>query len=42
MVYVGSKSRICKYIVPIIQSYVDKNGYENFYDIFVGGGELNR
>lgn len=40
MVYVGSKSRICKYIVPIIQSYIDKNDYENFYDIFVGGGNL--
>lgn len=28
MKYQGSKSRIAKYIVPIIQSYIDKMGNE--------------
>lgn len=29
MVYMGSKSRIAKEIVPIIQSYIDDNNIHN-------------
>lgn len=37
MKYMGSKSRIAKYIVPIIQSYVDKYPVYRYYEPFVGG-----
>lgn len=40
MKYVGSKSRIAKYIAPIIQSYIDENNIERFYDMETGGGNL--
>ena len=33
----GSKARIAKYIVPIIQSYIDKNNIETYYEPFCGG-----
>lgn len=38
MNYMGSKSRICKYIIPIINNYIKENNIENFYDCFTGGG----
>lgn len=37
MVYMGSKSRIAKEIVPIIQSYIDDNNVYNYLEPFVGG-----
>lgn len=39
MVYVGSKSRIAKYICPIIQSYI-KNDTKAYIEPFVGGGNV--
>lgn len=38
MNYMGSKSKIAKHIVPIIQSYVDKNNIDTYIEPFVGGG----
>lgn len=35
--YMGSKSRIAKDIVPIIQSYIDEAGIENYCEPFCGG-----
>ena len=40
MKYVGSKNRISKYIVPIIQDYIDKNNISVYYEPFVGGANL--
>ena len=37
MKYVGSKNRIAKDIVPIIQSCIDKNNITEYYEPFVGG-----
>lgn len=42
MKYMGSKSRIAKYIVPIIQKCIDDNGLEYYIEPFVGGGKCNR
>ncbi len=36
----GSKSRIAKYIVPIIQNYIDQNKIEKYYEPFVGGANV--
>lgn len=36
----GSKSRICKYIVPIIQQYIDDSGFDTYYEPFVGGANV--
>lgn len=36
----GSKSRIAKYIVPILQSYIDKNKIINYCEPFVGGANI--
>ena len=36
----GSKSRIAKQIVPIIQSYIDKNKSDKYYEPFVGGANI--
>lgn len=36
----GSKSRIAKYIVPIIQSYIDINDTDKYYKPFVGGANI--
>lgn len=41
MKYVGSKNRLSKDLVPIIQSYIDDNDIENYWEPFVGGGKLN-
>lgn len=40
MKYVGSKNRISKYIVPIIQSYIDNLNIENYIEPFVGGANM--
>lgn len=40
MKYMGSKSRIAKYIVPIIQSAIDNNNVQNYLEPFVGGGNV--
>lgn len=37
MKYMGSKSRIAKYIVPIIQKNVDESGYTTYIEPFCGG-----
>lgn len=37
MVYMSSKSRIAKEIVPIIQSYIDDNNIHNYLEPFCGG-----
>lgn len=38
--YVGSKSRVAKYIVPILQELIDTNKIEDYYEPFVGGGNI--
>lgn len=40
MVYMGSKRRFCKDIVPIIQKYIDDNNIDIFFDCFCGGANL--
>lgn len=40
MVYQGSKNRLAKYIVPIIQKYIDNSNANVFIDCFVGGANL--
>lgn len=40
MKYMGSKSRITKYIVPIIQKYIDDNGITTYIEPFVGGANV--
>ncbi len=37
MKYMGSKSRIAKYIVPILQSEINKNGIKEYIEPFCGG-----
>lgn len=37
MKYMGSKSRISKFIVPIIQTYIDENKIETYIEPFCGG-----
>ena len=40
MVYQGSKSKIVKYIIPIIQEYIDNNNIETYVEPFVGGANV--
>lgn len=40
MKYMGSKSRIAKHIVPIIQEYIDKKGSDMYVEPFVGGANI--
>ncbi len=40
MVYVGSKARLAKYLVPIIQEYIKKYKIENYIEPFVGGANI--
>ena len=40
MKYMGSKSRIAKYIVPIIQKYIDENDIKSYIEPFVGGANI--
>lgn len=37
MKYMGSKSRIARYIVPIIQTSIDESGYTTYIEPFCGG-----
>lgn len=36
MKYVGSKNRLAKDLVPIIQSYIDKYHITDYYEHFIG------
>ena len=40
MQYMGSKNRYAKYIVPIIQSYIDENNIAKYLEPFVGGANI--
>lgn len=40
MKYMGSKSRISKYIVPIIQETIDSNNIDCYIEPFVGGANI--
>jgi len=40
MVYVGSKNRISKYLVPIIQSIIDNKKIQTYVEPFVGGANI--
>ena len=40
MNYMGSKSRIAKYIVPIIQKCINDNGLTSYIEPFVGGANI--
>lgn len=40
IVYQGSKNRIAKYIVPIIQRYIDENNIDTYIEPFVGGANI--
>lgn len=40
MKYMGSKSRIAKDIVPILQSYINKNHCPTYIEPFVGGANV--
>lgn len=32
MKYVGSKNRISKYLLPILQGYIDENNIKTYYE----------
>lgn len=40
MVYQGSKNRLTKYIVPIIQKKIDENNISTYIEPFVGGANV--
>ena len=40
MKYMGSKSRIAKSVVPILQSYIKENNIELYLEPFVGGANI--
>lgn len=40
MKYVGSKNRLAKDIVPIIQSYIDNNHITHYWEPMVGGANM--
>lgn len=40
MIFQGSKNRISKYIVPVIQQYIDDFHVENYCEPFVGGANI--
>lgn len=40
MVYVGSKNRYAKYIVPILQKCIEDNKINTYIEPFVGGGGM--
>lgn len=40
MKYMGSKARLAKYIVPIIQNEIDKHGSIYYLEPFVGGANI--
>lgn len=40
MNYMGSNKKNSKYILPIIQKYIDDNNIMEFYDVFCGGANI--
>ena len=40
MKYIGSKNKISKHIVPIIQKAIDENNIDIYYEPFVGGANM--
>lgn len=40
MKYMGSKSRIAKYIIPIIQKYINENNIATYIEPFCGGANV--
>ena len=40
MVYQGSKNKLAKYIVPIIQNIIDENNITTYVEPFVGGANI--
>ena len=40
MVYMGSKARYAKYIVPILQKAIDENCVDTYIECFVGGANI--
>ena len=40
MVYQGSKNKLAKFLVPIIQKYIDDNNANTYIELFVGGANL--
>lgn len=40
MVYMGSKAKYAKYIVPILQETIDKNNIDTYIECFVGGANI--
>lgn len=40
MVYKGSKIKLAKYIVPIIQNEINVNGSKHYLEPFVGGANI--
>ena len=40
MKYMGSKARIAKYLVPIIQGYIDRSTNKRYIEPFVGGANI--
>lgn len=41
MRYMGSKNRLAKELVPLIQGYIDENNIKLYIEPFTGGGECN-
>lgn len=40
MVYQGSKAKLKKYLIPILQKCIDDNGVTNYVEPFVGGANI--
>jgi len=40
MVYMGSKAKYAKYIVPILQKTINKNDVDTYIECFVGGANI--
>lgn len=40
MIYVGSKARLAKYIVPILQNIINNEKPRNYVEPFVGGANI--
>lgn len=40
MKYMGSKSRIKKYVVPILQKIIEENNIDTYIEPFVGGANV--
>ena len=36
MKYMGSKAKVARYIVPIIQEQIERSGYETYLEPFCG------